>query len=67
MQTELALGMGVSVSRITIETLMRIAGLQGIPKRKGVRNIKVHVTISDLVNRDFGRVGPNQLFSHRHY
>lgn len=59
---ELTLGMGVSVSRITIEKLMRIAGVQGIPKRKGVRNIRNEVSVGDLVDRDFGRVGPNQLW-----
>ena len=59
---ELTIGMGVSVSYGTIEKLMRIAGVQGIPKRKGIKNIKQHPTTSDLVNRQFTRTQFNQLW-----
>lgn len=38
---------------------MRIAWLQGIPKRKGVKNIKQRLTTADLVNRQFTRSEPN--------
>ena len=61
-RAELVLGMGVSVSVGTVGKLMRIAGLQGIPKRKGVKNIKQHLTTADLVNRQFTRSEPNQLW-----
>lgn len=57
----MTIGMGVSVSYVTIEKLMRIAGVQGIPKRKGIKNIKQHPT-TDLVNRQFTRSKPNQLW-----
>ena len=53
--------MGVSVRCVTIEKLMRIAGVQGIPKkRKGVKNIENEVSVGDLVNSDFSREEPNQ-------
>jgi transposase InsO family protein len=59
---ELTTGTGVSVSGITIEKLMRIAGVRGIPKCNGVRNIKNEVSVGDLVKPDFGRAGPNQFW-----
>lgn len=61
-RAELALGMGVSVSLPTVGKLMSIAGIQGIPKRKGIKNIKQHITTADLVNRQFTRTQPNQLW-----
>lgn len=62
MRVELTLGMGVSVSVSTVWKLMRIAGIQGIPKRKGVKNIKAHLIAADLVNRQFTRSQPNQFW-----
>lgn len=41
---EMTLGMGVRVSKPTIEKLMRIQGLQGIPKRKGIKHFKRELT-----------------------
>lgn len=59
---ELVLGMGISVNVATVGKLMRIAGMQGIPKRKGIKNIKQHITTTDLVNRQFTRSEPSQLW-----
>jgi len=59
---EMTLGMGVNVSKPTIEKLMRIQGLQGIPKRKGVKHFKREVTTTDLVNREFLRTQPDRLW-----
>ena len=61
-RAELVLGMGVGVSVSTVWKLMSIAGIQGIPKRKGVKNIKQHITTADLVNRQFTRSEPDQLW-----
>jgi len=59
---ELQLGIGITVNKNTIEVLMRRAGLQGIPKRKGKMSIKITVTTDDLVNRQFNRSQPNVLW-----
>jgi putative transposase len=61
-RAELALGMGISVSKNTIADLMQAAGLQGIPKQKGVKYARVTVTTDDLVNRKFLRSQPNLLW-----
>ena len=60
--TEMTLGMGVRVSKPTIEKLMRLQGLQGIPKRKGVKHFKREVATTDLVNREFLRTQPGRLW-----
>jgi putative transposase len=54
--------MGVNVSKPTIKKLMRSQGLQGIPKRKGVKHFKCEVTTTDLVNREFLRTEPDRLW-----
>jgi putative transposase len=41
---------------------MQAAGLQGIPKQKGVKYARVTVTTDDLVNRKFLRSQPNLLW-----
>jgi putative transposase len=42
---------------------MREQGISGLPKRrKGRRNMINKATSTDLVNRDFNRVGPNMLW-----
>jgi HTH-like domain len=61
-RAELALGMGISVSKNTIADLMQAAGLQGIPEQKGVKYARVTVTTDDLVNRKFLRSQPNLLW-----
>ena len=38
---EMTLGTGVNVSKPTIEELMRVQGLQGIPKRKGAKHSSI--------------------------
>jgi transposase InsO family protein len=59
---ELVLGRGVRVGRVTVARLMRragIAGRDGAPKRRYVSSVP---TAADLVDRVFGRDGPNQLW-----
>lgn len=53
---------GVVVGHNTIALLMRRAGLAGLPRRRAGKRVHHAVTITDLVKRDFGRDGPNQLW-----
>lgn len=53
---ELALGHGERVNRKRVERLMRRAGIQGIYRRKGRKNLVNAATGEDLVRRQF-RVG----------
>jgi putative transposase len=50
---ELALGLGQTVSRKRVARLMRQAGLQGIHRRKGRKNLVNAATEEDLVHRQF--------------
>ena len=56
---------GTRVGRKRVARLMRVAGLQGVSRRKGpqttVRDIQSRPA-SDLVNRDFTAVAPNRLW-----
>jgi hypothetical protein len=59
---ELTLGQGISVGHTAIEMLMRRAGIKGIvgnPRRKHLHQIP---TATDLVERQFARAAPNQLW-----
>jgi len=58
---ELTLGRGIVVGRHTIAALMRQAGLRGLPATKTRRNLNV-ATASDLVDRQFERDQPNELW-----
>ena len=60
---ELVLGRGVAVCRQTVETLMRRAGLRGISGRPKWRSTANIPTAADLVDRDFARDEPNQLWA----
>jgi putative transposase len=62
-QAELTLGRGITVGFHAVELLMRRAGLQGATGRpKYRRGLRPEATASDLVNRQFTRTGPNQLW-----
>ena len=59
---ELTLGRGIAVGRQAVELLMRRADLQGISGRPRYRRVPNVATASDLVERQFGREAPNQLW-----
>jgi len=59
---ELTLGRGVLVGHNQVELLMRRAGLQGITGRRKWKRIRPDNIATDLVERDFTRAGPNQLW-----
>jgi putative transposase len=50
---ELVLGLGEQVNRKRVARLMRQAGLQGIYRRKGRKNLVNAATEEDLVHRQF--------------
>ncbi|OLT11705.1 hypothetical protein BJF79_23575 [Actinomadura sp. CNU-125] len=50
---ELTLGLGERVNRKRVERLMRHAGLQGVYRRRGRRNLVHQATEEDLVQRRF--------------
>jgi putative transposase len=60
---ELTLGHGVTVGHNTVAMLMHRAGLQGLPgnRRRKRRPVSV-ATAADLVDRDFTRHQPDQLW-----
>ena len=65
---ELTLGRGISVGYHAVELLMRRAGLQGVTGRpKYRRGLRPEATARDLVQRQFARTGPDQLWGHRHH
>ncbi|KTR39199.1 hypothetical protein NS263_11000 [Curtobacterium oceanosedimentum] len=56
---------GHQVARCTVERLMRLAGLQGVSKRKGPRTTVPSPVVdrpADLVQRAFAATGPDQLW-----
>lgn len=59
---ELTLGRGAPVGHNQVELLMRRAGLQGVADRRKWKRIKPDTIATDLVERDFARSGPNQLW-----
>jgi putative transposase len=60
---ELTLGRGISVGFHAVELLMRRAGLQGVTGRpKFRRGLRPEATAADLVQRQFTRTGPDQLW-----
>ncbi len=59
---ELTLGLGISVGHTAVQLLMHRAGIKGIvgnPRRKHIHQIP---TATDLVDRQFARAAPNQLW-----
>jgi putative transposase len=59
---ELRMGKGIEVNRKRVERLMREAGLQGIYRRKGRRNLVNAATEEDLVGRQFTAEAPDRLW-----
>jgi putative transposase len=59
---ELTFGRGVTVSHGTVELLMSRAGIRGMAGRPRWRRPRPALVAGDLVERDFGRSGPNQLW-----
>jgi putative transposase len=59
---ELTLGLGENVNRKRVERLMRQAGLQGVYRRRGRRNLVNAATEEDLVQRRFDVAAPDRLW-----
>ncbi len=59
---ELRLGRGIMVGHNAIELLRRRAGLAGETGRPKWRHAKPDQIAADLVDRQFSRTGPNQLW-----
>jgi putative transposase len=59
---ELILGRGVAVGHGAVELLMRRAGLAGVTGRPKWRHAQPDQIAADLVDREFSRTGPNQLW-----
>ena len=59
---ELRLGRGIVVGHNAVELLMRRAGLAGVTGRPKWRHAKPDQVAADLVDRNFARTKPNQLW-----
>jgi putative transposase len=59
---ELRLGLGIEVNHKRVERLMSQAGIQGIYRRKGRRNLVNQATEEDLVRRQFTVEKPDRLW-----
>lgn len=59
---ELRLGRGIKIGHNTVELLMQRAGLRGLPGARSRRSTAQTPTADDLVDRQFTRPGPNQLW-----
>jgi putative transposase len=59
---ELVLGLGEAVNRKRVARLMRQAGVQGIYRRRGRKNLVNAATEEDLVRRQFTVDGPDRLW-----
>ena len=62
MHAELRLGLGIAVGHGAVEMLMRRAGLAGLPGRKRRRQMHETPFAGDLVDRQFAREAPDQLW-----
>jgi putative transposase len=59
---KLRLGMGEKVNRKRVQRLMREAGLAGVYRRRGRRNLAGAATEEDLVQRRFDVAAPDRLW-----
>jgi putative transposase len=59
---ELTIGRGIVVGHNAVAMLMARAGLKGLPGDRRPRRIHETPTAGDLVDRQFGRHAPNQLW-----
>ena len=59
---ELVMGRGEHVNRKRVERLMRLAGIQGVYRRHGRKNLVNAATEEDLVHRDFETAATDRLW-----
>jgi putative transposase len=59
---ELVLGREITVARSTVELVMRRIGLAGLPGRPRARKVPNQPSATDLVDRQFTRDKPNELW-----
>jgi putative transposase len=59
---ELTLGQGIVVAHTTVEMLMSRANIRGVTGRPRWRRPRPDLVAKDLVDRDFARTAPNQLW-----
>jgi putative transposase len=59
---ELTLGLGITAGRAAVERLMRLAGIKGLPGNRRRRPQHQTPTAADLVDRQFTRPQPDQLW-----
>ena len=59
---ELTLGRGLVVAHGTVEMLMSRAGIRGVTGRPRWRSARPDLVSTDLVERNFARTAPNQLW-----
>jgi transposase InsO family protein/transposase-like protein len=59
---ELTMGRGITVGHNAVAMLMQRAGLQGLPGARARRPRHQTPTVGDLVEREFARAKPNQLW-----
>lgn len=59
---ELTLGLGIAVGHGAVEMLMHRAGIKGLPGSRRPRPRHQTPTAGDLVNRQFTRPAPDQLW-----
>jgi putative transposase len=59
---ELTMGKGITVGHNAVAMLMRRAGLQGLPGSRRPRSKHQTPTVGDLVERQFARTEPDQLW-----
>lgn len=59
---ELTMGLGIAVGHNAVEMLMRRADIRGLPGRKRRKSVHDTPTAVDLVDRNFSRDAPNQLW-----
>jgi putative transposase len=59
---ELTLGRGITVGHNAVEMLMARAGIAGVTGRPRWKRPRPDLIAKDLVDRDFAREGPNQLW-----
>jgi transposase InsO family protein len=61
-RAELRLGLGIAISRKTVHKLMAEEGLAGVLVRRYRKSLVNVATFEDLVQRNFTRDAPNQLW-----
>ena len=59
---ELRSAHGLVIGHSTVMTLMRRAGLSGLPLRRRAKRVPAQKTVTDLVKRQFTADGPNRLW-----